>query len=71
VPLPLSMLHVAAKIGISAKLTRDRARYIAHPDWVARGGNAALSGIWRPRISLELGVEATIAGYRERGWLPG
>ena len=41
-PLPLSMLHLAARIGLSAKLTRDRANYIAHPDWVARGGNAAL-----------------------------
>ena len=69
VPLPLSMLHVAAKIGISAKLTRDRARYIAHPDWVARGGNAALAGLWAPHINLADGVADTIAGYRARNWL--
>jgi nucleoside-diphosphate-sugar epimerase len=69
VPLPLSMLHVAAKIGISAKLTPDRARYIAHPDWVARGGNAVLAGVWKPQISLAAGVADTVAGYRARGWL--
>jgi nucleoside-diphosphate-sugar epimerase len=69
VPLPLSMLHVAAKIGISAKLTRDRARYIAHPDWVARGGNVALARLWAPQISLVAGVADTVSGYRARRWL--
>jgi UDP-glucose 4-epimerase len=69
IPLPLSMLHVAARIGLSAKLTRDRANYIAHPDWVARGGNAALAGLWAPQIDLGSGVADTIAGYRGRGWL--
>ncbi len=69
IPLPLSMLHLAARIGLSAKLTRDRANYIAHPDWVARGGNAALAGFWAPRIDLAAGVADTIAGYRAKNWL--
>lgn len=69
VPLPLSMLHLAARIGLSAKLTRDRANYIAHPDWVARGGNAALAGVWTPQVDLATGVADTIAGYRAKGWL--
>jgi UDP-glucose 4-epimerase len=69
VPLPLSMLHVAAKIGLSSKLTPDRARYIAHPDWVARGGNVALAGLWAPQISLVAGVADTVSGYRVRRWL--
>jgi UDP-glucose 4-epimerase len=69
VPLPISMLHLAARLGISAKLTRDRANYIAHPDWVARGGNAALAGVWAPRVDLAAGVADTIAGYRAKGWL--
>lgn len=69
VPLPLSMLQVAAKIGLSPKLTPDRARYIAHPDWVSRGGNAALAGLWAPYISLAAGVADTFAGYRARNWL--
>lgn len=51
------------------KLTRDRARYIAHPDWVARGGNAALAGLWAPRFDLAAGIADTVAGYRARGWL--
>ena len=69
IPLPLSMLHLAARIGLSAKLTRDRAAYIAHPDWVARGGNAALAGHWAPQVGLAKGVVDTIAGYREKNWL--
>ena len=69
IPLPLSMLHVAARIGLSAKLTRDRAAYIAHPDWVARGGNAALAGLWTPQFDLAAGVADTVANYRQRGWL--
>ncbi|PZN95196.1 MAG: epimerase [Alphaproteobacteria bacterium] len=69
IPLPLAMLHLAARIGLSAKLTRDRAAYIAHPDWVARGGNAALTGLWTPQFDLAAGVADTVAGYRRRGWL--
>jgi uncharacterized protein YbjT (DUF2867 family) len=69
IPLPLSMLHLAARLGISAKLTSDRARYIAHLDWVARGGNAALAGVWAPQIDLAAGVGDTIFGYRARSWL--
>ncbi|WP_310497883.1 NAD-dependent epimerase/dehydratase family protein [Sandarakinorhabdus sp.] len=69
IPLPLPFLHMAARIGLSAKLTRDRARYIAHPDWVSRGGNAALAGQWQPQIGLAAGVADTVAGYRARGWL--
>ncbi len=69
VPLPLSMLRLAARLGVSAKLTRDRAAYIAHPDWVARGGNAALARLWVPQIGLAAGVADTIAGYRAKSWL--
>jgi UDP-glucose 4-epimerase len=69
VPLPLSMLHLAARIGLSPKLTPDRARYIAHPDWVAHGGNAKLAGIWAPRFDLAAGVADTVAGYRGQNWL--
>ena len=69
IPLPLAMLRVAARIGLSAKLTRDRAAYISHPDWVARGGNAALANLWSPRYDLGAGIADTVAGYRHRGWL--
>lgn len=69
IPLPLPLLHMAARIGLSPKLTRDRARYIAHPDWVARGGNDRLAAIWQPQIGLDAGVADTVADYRARGWL--
>jgi nucleoside-diphosphate-sugar epimerase len=69
IPLPLAMLHVAARLGLSAKLTRDRARYIAHPDWVARGGNTALAPLWTPAYDLQSGVAETVAGYRAKNWL--
>jgi nucleoside-diphosphate-sugar epimerase len=69
VPLPVSMLRLGAAVGVSPKLTRDRAAYIAHADWVARGGNAALGGLWAPNHDLAAGVADTIAGYRARGWL--
>jgi UDP-glucose 4-epimerase len=76
-PLPLATLRPAAGIATLAarlggklpKLSHDRARYIAHPDWVARGGNAALAGIWTPRFDAAAGIADTIAGYRSRGWL--
>lgn len=71
--VPAGMLGVAARVLAvmqkAPKLTRDRARYIAHPDWVSRGGNARLQGLWAPRIGLAAGVADTVAGYRARGWL--
>lgn len=69
VPLPLSMLHLAARLGLSAKLTRDRAAYIAHLDWVARGGNAPLAESWTPRFDVAAGIVDTVKGYRAKGWL--
>lgn len=50
-------------------LSRDRARYLAHPDWVARGGNPVLASLWQPQVTLEAGMADTVVDYRERGWL--
>lgn len=77
VPLPAAALRTAASIatlaarvgGKMAKLSHDRARYIAHPDWVARGGNLALADIWVPRFDAAAGIADTVAGYRASGWL--
>ncbi len=74
---PVSLLPAAATLagwaarltGNQPKLTRDRAAYIAHPDWVARGGNAALAGLWAPRFDAPAGLADTVAGYRQQGWL--
>ncbi|WP_156256444.1 NAD-dependent epimerase/dehydratase family protein, partial [Sandarakinorhabdus oryzae] len=77
IPIGDGLLNVAAGIatrlagwqGQLPKLSRDRARYLAHPDWVARGGNARLAGIWHPQISLDAGMADTVRDYRRRGWL--
>jgi len=50
-------------------LSRDRAFYLAYPDWVARGGNAALADVWQPQFALTQGMADTVAGYRAAGWL--
>ncbi len=49
------------------RLTLERARYLAHPDWVARGDN--LGGLWVPQVGLAEGLAATAAWYRAAGWL--
>lgn len=77
VPVPAAVLNAAAGAAtLAARLTgglptlsRDRARYIAHPDWVARGGNAALAGVWTPRFDAAAGIADTVAGYRAKGWI--
>lgn len=58
---------VARLQGRLPKLSRDRARYLAHPDWVARGGNARLAGRWVPQIDAPDGLAATIAHARSQG----
>jgi nucleoside-diphosphate-sugar epimerase len=77
IPIGDGLLNLAANIatriaraqGQLPKLSRDRARYLAHPDWVARGGNALLAGLWQPRFDLDAGMADTVADYRKRGWL--
>jgi nucleoside-diphosphate-sugar epimerase len=48
--------------GGGAKLTPDRAAYMAHPDWVVDPGLRPDPGLWRAEI-------ATAAWYRAAGWL--
>jgi nucleoside-diphosphate-sugar epimerase len=60
---------MAAWKGELPKLSRDRAFYLAHPDWVARGGNERLAAIWQPQIGLDAGMAETVTDYRARGWL--
>jgi len=68
-PVPAWLLQGLAGLGIIPKLTPDRARYLVHPDWVARGGNARLAGLWAPQLALPDGLADTVADYRRRGWL--
>ena len=52
-----------------AKLTPDRARYIAHPDWVVAKGAYPPAELWRPEISTDRALTDTARWYREQGWM--
>lgn len=77
VPVPANLLGAAAYAATLAArlrgklptLSADRARYLAHPGWVARSGNARMAKIWVPQLPIKAGLAATIAGYRAKGWL--
>jgi nucleoside-diphosphate-sugar epimerase len=77
IPISNRLLGLAASVatlmagwkGELPKLSRDRAFYLAHPDWVARGGNERLGAIWQPQIGLDDGMADTVRDYRQRDWL--
>ncbi|MDK2762249.1 MAG: NAD(P)H-binding protein [Sphingopyxis sp.] len=52
-----------------AKLTPDRARYIAHPDWVAAKGACPPADLWRPECDTDSALAETVRWYRREGWL--
>lgn len=52
-----------------AKLTPDRARYIAHPDWVATEGKCPPAALWRPERDTDDALAETVRWYRREGWL--
>lgn len=52
-----------------AKLTPDRARYIAHPDWVATEGKCPPTALWRPERDTDDALAETVRWYRREGWL--
>ncbi len=51
------------------KLSFDRARYLAHPDWEAATGKALPAALWQPQIAAAEGIAATAAWYHVHGWL--
>lgn len=74
VPLPAPVLRLGARIdrlarGDKARLTLDRARYLAHPDWTADPARRPPNELWTPRITLDGGMAATVAWYRQQGLL--
>jgi uncharacterized protein YbjT (DUF2867 family) len=52
-----------------AKLTPDRARYIAHPDWVATEGAGPPADLWHPERDTDDALAETVRWYRREGWL--
>ncbi|MGB3723516.1 MAG: NAD-dependent epimerase/dehydratase family protein [Pacificimonas sp.] len=77
IPLPGAALTVGAafdtlRARVSRRLPKlsfDRARYIAHPDWTADAGPLRALGIWEPRVMPADGVRRTADWYRAAGLL--
>ena len=55
--------------GRNARLTRDRAGYLAHKDWTVRRDRAVPPAVWRPEILTQNGLRDTAQWYREAGML--
>ncbi len=51
------------------KLSFDRARYLAHPDWSVAADRQLPTAVWQPKIAAAEGIGATAAWYRAQGWL--
>ncbi len=63
--MPATLLKAGGRIdGLvrrsRAKLTPDRARYIAHPDWVAAAGAHPPADLWRPAIATDAALAETV-----------
>jgi uncharacterized protein YbjT (DUF2867 family) len=74
IPIPPVVLKTAGRIDKlvrrdAAKLTPDRARYIAHPDWVATEGAGPPPDLWKPEIQTDNALAETVRWYRREGWL--
>jgi len=77
VALPAAALRLGAAIdtaiarrrGVLPRLSFDRARYLAHADWVVTPGAGLPQSTWQPRVALAEGTAATAAWYRAAGWL--
>jgi nucleoside-diphosphate-sugar epimerase len=55
--------------GPKAKLTPDRARYIAHSDWTSDPLRRPPRDLWQPEIATPKGLAETARWYRAEGWL--
>ncbi len=71
---PRWLLQLAARgdrlvRGNAAKLTPDRASYMAHPDWTSDPAKPPPAGLWQPRWAIEHGLAETAAHYIRAGLL--
>jgi len=67
--LPAGLLRLGGRIdrklrGAHAKLTPDRASYLAHPDWTADPARRPPPDLWEPRVDTARGLADTAAWYR-------
>ena len=76
-PLPAWAIALGARVdelrgrlrGRPPRLSRDRARYIVHPDWTVTPAARPDASFWSPAIDGEAGLAATAEWYRRQGWL--
>lgn len=73
-PLPAALLRAGAWAdrrwrGDAAKLTPDRAAYLAHPDWTVDPARRPPPDLWVPLIALDEGLAETVRWYRTEGLL--
>lgn len=77
VPLPAALLPIGAAMntaiararGHQPKLSHDRARYFAHPDWTANPAPLIATGLWTPMIPASRGLAQTADWYRAHEWI--
>lgn len=55
--------------GPKAKLTPDRANYLAHPDWTIDPKATPATALWQPEIATASGLKDTVDWYRKHGWM--
>lgn len=65
-PLPQALLMLFAHAdrlvrGANAKLTKDRVRYMCHPDWVIDPAKRPPPDFWQPRIGADEGLAEVAA----------
>lgn len=73
-PVPEQLLYITARLdkyfrGDKAKLTPDRAAYIAHPNWVCTARQRPPHALWSPQVATPQALAETVAWYRREGWL--
>ena len=71
---PAFLLNIAGRAdrffrGSKAKLTPDRARYLAHPDWTIDRQALPPAALWVPEIPTDTGLQGTARWYRGQGWM--
>jgi nucleoside-diphosphate-sugar epimerase len=55
--------------GKGAKMTPDRAAYLAHPDWTGDPRAQVPASVWEPLVETRTGLKATAEWYQSEGWL--
>jgi UDP-glucose 4-epimerase len=52
-----------------AKLTPDRAGYLAHKDWTVNPSARPPAALWTPQVKTRAGLQDTVRWYKRKGWL--